>query len=778
MRRLGNLVLFALSVGLLAGATAQPDEARLRRFDEQLSGARLERAGEALLALQRQHPQAAEVALRQARLDRWSGRLDRAASTLSRLLFEDETRDEVRRELAEVSFLRHDFGSAWSLFMEPFENRNPPGETLVWGALINHLTQNAHAVELLAASLELADDYRPYASAFALLPAFERKQDALAQALLADFPALPEHPLRAQVEHFVGRARGYYDSKKPQKWADTGHPAPVFEVGWTSDRLDVPPIRGIRFKAHPLPADGLARDCWVTLQDRRTEAHVRLSVHNYPNLSLVVHNTYYRHYGMGLSASGKRLHNPIEVELSLQPDGTARVVVGGEALLGAGTLRAVRVGAENVRASIEITSPSQDYPLESLYSDLELLHADGSRTALPVRTVVPELHAYRRNNDISRVDLKLVVFTPRGNRLPEDWRARLEYAAAQFQRMHFRLFEGRSLLCVEIAPEPVVGSFNHHFYAGLRYGELNDQIKREVCEQSGYPTGPGYPALLVYADVRLEPYDPVANYGSGGVVWLHKGFSLVTREILARSPARAVVGADEQVAWMGKTNLQVHASWPWAVAYHEFLHGLGCPHTFDESDSIMGAGLFLGTDRANLPHSVLRYMMGLDVPDEAARELARRAAQTGDYANALRYFERAVAAASDDLALRYEAAVCLSNAGRHEEALAAARALTASEPDNALYAWLVGSEHYKLGRMEEARAAFLELLQKHPGNPFAHNYLSYIHTYSKAHKDRDKAVYHAQQALRLFDSEEGRRDARHHLETIEKNHELFKEAAL
>ncbi|MBE7558721.1 tetratricopeptide repeat protein [bacterium] len=139
------------------------------------------------------------------------------------------------------------------------------------------------------------------------------------------------------------------------------------------------------------------------------------------------------------------------------------------------------------------------------------------------------------------------------------------------------------------------------------------------------------------------------------------------------------------------------------------------------------------------------------------------------------YYGQALRAAPGDLALKYEEAQCLSEAGRHEDALARAQQLCRANPLDAVFAWFLGSEFYKLGRMEEARATFDQLLARHPGNAFAHSYLSYIYTYSKQHRNRDKALYHAEEALRLFDSEEGRADARRHLATIRSHDGPFKD---
>ncbi len=773
---LRGLVLCTILCGAAwsAPAAGEPDASRLRHFDAWLEKSDFQHAQRALDELARDFPDHPAVQLRQARMDRYSGRLDRAARTLSQLFQNDDTFNDARRELAEVAFLRHDFGRAWTLFMEPYENQNPPGEVLIWAGLIDYLTQNSYGVSMVSASLEVADAYRPYASAFALLAAFNEKADARARAMLPDFPALPEHPLKSQLDQFSGRVKGFYAARQPTKWAETGHPQPVFEVSWISP-AGAPGVAAIAYRAHRIADPTAVREAWVALLDRRTDAYARVSVHNYPDVSVVIHNTEYRHYGINLHASGKRLHNPIDVVFSLQPDGTLGLVIDGEPLLGRGTREVYWSGISEARASLAVTSPSQDYPLETLWSEVAL--TDGAGVAAPavVKRALPALHAYRHSDDLREVDLKLVLFVPRGNRVPDHWRQKLEYAAGQFQKLHFRMFEGRSLLVTEIAPEPVVGDFNHHCYSNLRYGDLNDQVKREVCAKTGYSLGPGYPALLVFADVRLEPYDPVANYGSGGLSWLHKGFSLVTREILERAPDRPEVGADEQTPWMGKPDRLVHASWPWAVSYHEFLHGLGCPHTFVEPDSIMGAGLFAGTAKANLPPSVLRYMRGLDVPDEQVLAQARRMMQEKDYAAALECYQQALRASPGDLALQYEQAQCLSQAGRHDQALLRAQELCAAQPASEIYLWFLGSQYYQLGRMEEARNTFNELLKKNPRNAFAHNYLSYIYTYSQRHKDRQQALRHAEEALRLFETEDGKADARKHLATIKDPNGPFKD---
>ena len=752
------LTLAALPATARGPASA---EAVLAGVDRLIEQARMDQAEDALRSLLADSPEDATLLLRQARIERWTGRLDIASDRLLSLLSRDRNLPEVQRELAEVSFHRFDFGRAWSAFMEPYEHETPPGDVLVWAGLIDYLTDNLSGVSVVAASLETSDEYLPYATAFALAVAHARHEDGRGRALAAGWADLPEHPLHAELEQIAGRARGFYATRQPTTWAETGHPAPVFEVSWKE--LERRPVRAVSFDALPLPEG--ARGPLMTLQDPSTGDYLRVSVENYPRVSVIVHNTYYRHFGSDFTAPGERADGPLSVDVALQEDGTVYLAVNGIPVVGRGTRELLTAGFSSGRLSFEIESTTQDFPLEQVFANLEMVDESGARIPARVETKIPEVHTYRKNDDIREVNLRVVAFVPHGSLLPSGWRARLDYAASQFQAMHFRMFRGRSRLSIEIVREPVVGRFNHHHYANLRYGEMHDAIKSEITEAVGYPEA-DYPNLFVFADVRLEPYDPVANYGSGGVIWLHKGFSLVTREILAESPLRPSVGADEKSNWMGYPDRKVHASWPWAVAYHEFLHGLGCPHTFTEPDSIMGGGLFLGTGQAELPESVTRCMFGVDVSDESAAAVAREKRQAGDTAAAVEYFERALRASPDDAGLQYELATCLDACGRHRRALEVVGPLAESRPDEPIYAWFMGTQHYKLGEMDEALADFQALLVRRPDYPYAHTSLSQIYTHSEAHRDPEKALHHAQRALDLYRDEGDRKLARDHLDQL------------
>jgi len=759
-RSRGLLPFLILTLAVLPAAARGPASATaaLARVDGLIAAAQMPEAEAALRPLLADAPEDATLLLRQARIERYTGRLDLAENRLLGLLSQNRNLPEVRRDLAEVAFDRFDFGRAWSAFMSPYEHETPPDDVLVWVSAIDQLTDDLYGVSVTAASLELSEAYRPYATAFRLISAFERHEDSRARALAAGWTELPEHPQKAVIEQLAGGARQFYAEKHPTTWAQTGHPAPVFGVSWVEPERRA--VRAVSYHARPLP-DG-ARGPEMTLQAHTTGDYLRVSVEHYPRVSVVVHNTYYRHFGTDFTAPGKRPAGPLAVEVALQDDGTVRVAVDGHPLVGEGTLKLLNAGFTSGRLSFEIQSTTQDYPIENVFDHVALVDADGTRIPVRVQTVIPEVHTYRQSDDIREVNLRMLAFVPHGSRLPADWRQRLDYAAGQFQAMHFRMFRGRSRLNIEVVPTPVVGRFDYFHYANLRYGEMHDAIKKEVVAAVGYPDA-DYASLLVYADVRLEPYDPVANYGSGGVIWLHKGFSLVTREILSHSPRRPSVGADEKSNWMGYPDRKVHASWPWAVAYHEFLHGLGCPHTFKEPDSIMGGGLFLGTARAELPESISRYMFGVNVPDKDAAKVAREKRQAGDNAGAVEYYERALRASPDDAGLKYELATCLDACGRYHRALALVEPLMEAAPDEPIYAWFVGTEHYQLGEVDAAISVFQGLLKKHPDYPYAHSSLSQIYTDAAGHRDREKALRHAERALELYRDAGDKKLAREHL---------------
>jgi tetratricopeptide (TPR) repeat protein len=707
-----------------------------------------------------------EILREQALKDCVSGNLDQAVDALFDLYKEDHGLSQLRRDMAEIHFHRNNFGQSWSLFMEPSGSSpksSAPGETLVWSGMIDYLTQNYYGLSVISASLEHDATYTAYAGYFKLLRAFEVNNEEEGKQLVKTLLPLPEHPLRRRITTLADAARNHYKTKQPTKWSDTGHPRPVFESSWIYDELETR-VRGVRFRTRKCTDEGVNWP-FLTLQDRKTGYSLRICANHPPHVSVTINNAYYRHHGISLQTEQDTTSGDIEVETLIRPDNSISLIVNGQPLLGHSMDNLWCIPIDDMRVSFEVESPTQDYPLQNLFDNVELIGTNGETIPVEVSTRIPEIHCYRKSDDISVVNLRMVAFHPRGNKLPSNWRQRLEYAAQEYQRMHIRLFGGVSLLKTEIIPDAVEGRFNHHFYANMRYGQMHDYIKREVGEAVGYPRAP-YPVLLVYADTRLEPYNPVSNYGSGGVYWLHKGFSLVTREMLDHLPNRARISTDEKTNWMGYTDRSISATWPWCVSYHEFLHGLACPHSFDEPDSIMGSGLYKGSTVAILPDSIFRYMSSSTYNDEEVIQLAKEKYLDQQYNQALPYYERACEIEPSDEQLLYEYAVCLKNTDKSEKALKISRQLVEKNDGSELYTWLMGSLYYKLGDMDKAHETFTGLLKKNPNYPYAHSYLSYIYTYSKGYQNKKKAIYHAKQSLRYFEQESEKRDMRKHIETI------------
>ena len=416
---------------------------------------------------------------------------------------------------------------------------------------------------------------------------------------------------------------------------------------------------------------------------------------------MVVHNAYYRHFGTDFTAPGKRPAGPLAVEVALQDDGTVRVAVDGHPLVGEGTRELARTPASlRDRLSFEIQSTTQDYPIQDVFDHVALVDSDGTRIPVRVQTVIPEVHTYRNNDDIREVNLRMRRL--RAARQPAcrtDWHGGWTTSPGSSRRCTSACFAAVRGSTSRSSPCPSSGRFNYHHYANLRYGEMHDAIKREITAAVGYPDA-DYASLLVYADVRLELYDPGRQLRQrrGGLA--AQGLFAGDAGDPRPQPDRPGVGEDEKSNWMGYPDRKVHASWPWAVAYHEFLHGLGCPHTFKEPDSIMGAGLFLGTARrrsAGVDHRAT--CSASTCPTKTRPRWRDEKRQAGDNAAAVEYYERALRAAPDDAGLKYEWPTCLDACGQ----LPCARwhssePLMEAAPDEAIYAWFVGTEHDKRAR--------------------------------------------------------------------------------
>jgi tetratricopeptide (TPR) repeat protein len=93
--------------------------------------------------------------------------------------------------------------------------------------------------------------------------------------------------------------------------------------------------------------------------------------------------------------------------------------------------------------------------------------------------------------------------------------------------------------------------------------------------------------------------------------------------------------------------------------------------------------------------------------------------EKGQFAEAVRDFERALALGSADAPLFFNAAFALQRAGRHEEAIRRFQQAIDLDPilDRAWYGMGLSLAH--LGRHEEAVARFKEAARQQPLNPYA-----------------------------------------------------------
>jgi tetratricopeptide (TPR) repeat protein len=93
--------------------------------------------------------------------------------------------------------------------------------------------------------------------------------------------------------------------------------------------------------------------------------------------------------------------------------------------------------------------------------------------------------------------------------------------------------------------------------------------------------------------------------------------------------------------------------------------------------------------------------------------------EKGQFAEAVRHFERALALAPADAPLFFNAAFALQRAGRHEEAIRRFQQAIDLDPilDRAWYGMGLSLAH--LGRHEEAVGRFKEAARQQPLNPYA-----------------------------------------------------------
>jgi len=217
------------------------------------------------------------------------------------------------------------------------------------------------------------------------------------------------------------------------------------------------------------------------------------------------------------------------------------------------------------------------------------------------------LHVYGATDTITRVEVGVAYYLPRGRAPLPDWRDRVEYHMKRVQSFHHREFGKQSKLTYHILPEPFIASVARE---GFPKDDVNDffwHIVNEVWESGKITFSPeAFPIVLVLADVNFSPgYSDWTRACDGQGCLFPEPHGDCAGHVTGTGEDRPGTrcGGARALFWPEKhIGLGLVTADGWrvpltgtdCVVYHEGVgHSLGLPHPEPIDDSVMGLAQYV-----------------------------------------------------------------------------------------------------------------------------------------------------------------------------------------